>query len=80
MIVHLNTGMMNWTGPRSDTQNGRDLQETLREDRRIILKWIYKTEGVDWIKFAQYRVEWRGFCDRGYKLSDSIKMEYFLNG
>jgi len=26
---------------------------------RIILKWILEKQGVDWIKLAQARVQWR---------------------
>jgi hypothetical protein len=65
---------------RSDTLNGRGVQKNLREDGRIILKWVFKKEAMVWIKFAEGRLNGGDFVTAATNFRGSINVEYFFSG
>ena len=59
---NMNWGMKNTYTAFDEICDGKFKMGDLSKDTRIILKWILKQVGTDWIQLVQYRVQYTGHC------------------
>ena len=58
----MNGGMTNTYTAFDEICDGKSNMGDLSQGARIILKWIFKQVGTDWIKLVQDRVQYNGHC------------------
>jgi len=59
---NMNWGMTNTYTAFDEICDGKSNMGDLSKDVRIILKWIFKQVGTDWIQLVQDRVQYTGHC------------------